>query len=225
MWWSVPKIWQGGECWIIGGGPSVVKQFEIPDEIVQDVQSGKLSPSAYSPYMHKLHDKHVIGVNMSYKIGDWIDMMFFGDASFYKRVSQDIHTFPGLKITCALSTGKRFPNVKTLQKLASGSLYGLSTKPTAIKWNSNSGGAAINIAALTGVKKIYLLGFDMQMHNGMKHWHKMYGKGPINPPYRTHLKCFPFIARDAKKLGIEIINVNSASGIDCFPKMNLKEII
>lgn len=72
--WIVPKIWEGGDVWIIGGGPSLTKQFDIPNDVVQRVLAGNAPPSVYSPYMSYLHDKHVIGINVAFLIGDWIDM-------------------------------------------------------------------------------------------------------------------------------------------------------
>ena len=81
--WQVPRMWEGGDVWIIGGGPSITKEFGIPDNIVQGVFKKELPLSAYSPYMSFLHDKHVIGVNVAYLLGDWVDMVFFGDKGFF----------------------------------------------------------------------------------------------------------------------------------------------
>jgi len=83
MKWSVPRMWEGGEVWILGGGPSLTKQFDIPDNVVQDVMKGISPPSVYSPYMEAIHNKHVIGINVAYLIGEWIDMCFFGDNKFF----------------------------------------------------------------------------------------------------------------------------------------------
>ena len=97
MIWQVPRIWEGGDVWILGGGPSVPKQFNIPDKVVQEVVAGA-SPSVYSPYMSFLHNKHVIGINVAYLIGDWIDMVFFGDASFFLPHQQRLAVFTGMKL-------------------------------------------------------------------------------------------------------------------------------
>jgi hypothetical protein len=72
MIWQVPRIWEGGDVWIIGGGPSITKEFNIPDEVVQSVLKKQSPLSVYSPYMSFLHDKHVIGINVAYMLGDWI---------------------------------------------------------------------------------------------------------------------------------------------------------
>jgi hypothetical protein len=36
---------------------------------------------------------------------------------------------------------------------------------------------------------------------------------------------YPLIAKDAKKMGVEIINVNPDSAITVFPKLELKDIL
>ena len=99
MIWRVPRIWEDGDVWVIGGGPSIPRMFGVPEKIIQKVVNGA-SPSVYSPYMSALHDKHVIGVNVAYLIGNWIDMVFFGDRGFFLAHQQGLAEFPGLKVSC-----------------------------------------------------------------------------------------------------------------------------
>lgn len=230
MMWRVPHIWDGGDAWIIGGGPSVPRQFDVPEEIIRKVTAGTLPPSAYSPYMKILHDKHVIAVNMAYRIGDWIDAVIFGDSGYFAKERATLATFPGLRISCnPVSKAEHW--VKTLGRDGQKS-KGISTNPTMISWNGNTGAAAINLAVHFGAKRIMLLGFDMNIDgNRMQHWHDLYGKGPVSDdrrkrklPFARHLQGFPVIAEDAKKLGVQIINVSANSEITCFPKMTIKQI-
>ena len=97
MVWQVPRIWEGGDVWILGGGPSVPTQFDIPSELVQNVIKGTMTPKEYSPYMEKLHNKHVIGINCSYLIGDWMDIIFFGDHGFFLAHQKGLSEYPGIK--------------------------------------------------------------------------------------------------------------------------------
>jgi hypothetical protein len=84
-----------------------------------------------------------------------------------------------------------------------------------------------------GASRVLLLGFDMDIdpNTQMQHWHNLYDKGPVNDerrrrklPFSRHLGGFPVIADDAKKLGVEIINVSPNSTIECFPKMTIKDL-
>jgi hypothetical protein len=229
MIWEVPRIWEEGDVWILGGGPSVPKQFGIPEEVVQSVIKGTSPPSVYSPYMSFLHDKHVIGINVAYLIGNWIDMIFFGDIGFFLKHQQGLAEFPGLKVSCHPQADrydwlKYTPRDKAHPR-------GISDHPGMASWNGNSGSAAISIAANAGATRIILLGFDMKSDDSKKrHWHGLYGTAPANPkkpphlPFDRHLRGFPEIARDAKRRGIEILNCCPDSAIKEFPKYTLKEL-
>lgn len=230
--WKVPRMWQGADVWILGGGPSVFKQFEIPPEVVSRVMSGAEPPSVYSPYMEYLHDKHVIGINVAYLIGDWISMVFFGDNRFYVQHRKELAKHPGLKVSSNPIAGKT-DWVKYLAK-ENRKPKGISENPKTVCWNGNSGAAAISVAANAGAKRIILLGFDMSLDEAYRqHWHKLYAATAPKPnpkrknrlPFSRHLLGFEFIAKDAKERGIEIINVCPESAITQFPKVNLKELL
>ena len=241
MIWKVPPIWEDGEVWILGGGPSVTKQFGIPDEVVNDVINKVQPPSAYSPYMEAIHKKHVIGINVSFLIGKWIDMCFFGDVKFFRQYKEALASWPGLKVACDPGAS-RLTWIKYLERDTSHSL-GISKRVNAVSWNLNSGAAAISLAAHTGAKRIILVGFDMSLNgNGNKHWHKLYepilsqqdirGLRKIGirhktapMPFGRHLRGFPQILKDAKDRGIEIINACPESAITVFPKCNVKDLL
>jgi hypothetical protein len=232
MIWQVPRIWEGGDVYILGGGPSVPVQFDIPNKIIQDVVRGAALPSVYSPYMSFLHDKHVIGVNVAFLIGDWIDMVFFGDNSFFLAYKNKLAEFPGIKISCHPHIEK-YNWVKYLPK-DNNHPNGISSNPKKVSWNNNSGSAAINIAVNAGAKRVILLGFDMKLNtNAQQHWHDLYhrlnavnrkGK-PVGVPFGRHLMGFPEIAKDTAKMGVEILNASPDSAICQFRKVTIKELI
>ena len=60
-----------------------------------------------------------------------------------------------------------------------------------------------------------------------QHWHKFYSGNirTVGGTFKKHLEGFPSIARDAKKLGIEILNANPNSAIEDFRKVTLKDIL
>lgn len=231
MIWKVPRIWEEGDVWIVGGGPSVPKQFNIPDRVVQGVVKGTSLPSVYSPYMSSLHDKHVIGINVAYLIGNWIDMVFFGDKSFFLKHQQRLSKFSGLRISCHpkandLNWVKYLPRDRK-------HIRGISPDPRMVSWNGNSGAAAISLAAHAGAKRIILLGFDMKVgESEIQHWHDLYGrfanrdtKKKKRMPFYRHLRGFPEIAKDAKRMGIEMLNACPDSAIECLRKVTVKELL
>lgn len=237
MSWTIPQIWQGGDVWILGGGSSVTKEFGIPEGLINSVIDGSAPPSVYSKYMSYVHDKHVIGVNVAYLIGDWIDIVFFGDTNFFLKHKHKLAAFPGLKVTCSPHKGTA-GWVKFVARDGK-KPRGISNDPAKVSWNKNSGASAINIAAHAGAKRIMLLGFDMSLDEGHnQHWHDLYGRKAVNAnqnhkgthkpkplPFGRHLKGFPSIAYDAERLGIEIINISPNSKIEVFEKISLQDFI
>jgi hypothetical protein len=233
MSWKIPRIWEGEDVWVLGGGPSVAIQFGVPKKVVQSVIEGTLSITIFSSYMVPIHDKHVIGVNVAYKIGDWVDAMFFGDISFLYAQSENLCNFSGLKLSCHHAAAK-YPWVKFIEKDRDHP-RGISSRPDRISWNANSGAAAISVAAWAGAKRILLLGFDMQLSaDKMQHFHDEYKRGKIvdegkrrkwDGAFNRHLIGFGQIAQDAKKMGIEILNVNPDSAINEFKKVNLRDVL
>ena len=229
MFWKIPKMWEGGECWIIGGGPSIPQQFEVPEDVIKGVMSKELPMSAYSPFLSPIHGKHTIGINVAFMLGTWIDVLFFGDAGFYLKNRHELAAFPKLKVTCAAGLDGRCEagGVKLVRKSRRHD-YGITEEKDSVSWGNNSGAASISLAVRLGVKKIYLLGFDMNIGNGTQHFHSQYGaksQPGIDRVFTRHLRCFPAIEADAKRMGIEIINVSPNSTIKAFPRVSLKEVL
>lgn len=239
MKWDIPKIWSGGECWIIGGGPSMPRQFDVPESVIKDVMSWKARPSAYSDYLSPLHNKHVIGINNAYQIGTWIDVLFFGDSSWYLVHRHPLSKWPGIKVTCCHRFSKRteceMEGIKYVFRDKE-HRQGISNTPSAVSWNGNSGAAAISLASHFGVKRIILLGFDMNLDDAnVSHWHGSH-KPPVErrdprkqkrrlPPFNRHLRGFPAIADEARKLGITILNASPQSAITAFRKVSVKDVL
>lgn len=232
MIWTAPEIWKDGECFIIGGGFSMPRQFGVPEEVIQAVCERRISETAYSEYLQPLHDKHVIGVNNAYRLGNWIDVCFFGDCGWWLLHQEMLKTFPGLLVSCCPRFANKTKESDGVKYLAKDSRHqkGISKDPQKVAWNSNSGAAAISLAAHFGVKKIYLLGFDMQMENDrFSHWHGSHHlpaeKNKRKPPFARHLTGFSTIGQDANDRGIEIYTLNPQSAIETFKKVSLKEIL
>lgn len=225
--WNVPKIWEGEDCYIIGGGPSWLTQFKIPQNVIDNVRDKTKKMKAFSPYLKFLHDKRVIGVNGAFQLGPWVSICAFMDEDTFEEHEIELMTkFRGLKVTTNDNImHKKYIKhfIKFLQKEPN-KQHGISDLPGSHGGNGNSGAFAINVAHKLGVKRIFLFGFDMNMTNGYSHFHNDY-PGPWKPDIpATHLRDFPDIAKDAKRLGLQIYNVNPNSSIEQFPKITLQEL-
>ena len=230
----LPKIWTEGDVWIIGGGASLLEQFAIPSDIIDAIRTKEKDVSCFSPYLSALHDKHVIGVNVAFKLGDWVDILFFGDFKFFEGFRKEIAAFKGIKVSCH----KRFRGnefrAENIKYYSRSREQGLSNSPDSILWHGNSGAAAINFAIHLGVKRIFLLGFDMDLsEEGFQHFHNEYtlpGKSGVKVtskdlPFKRQSTGFAAIASASRKLGVEIINVSPNSTINVFRKMTVKEAL
>jgi hypothetical protein len=227
MKWIVPNMWKDGTCVIIGGGSSLLKQFDIPKDVVHQVYAKKASPSTYSPYLEPLHGMHTIAVNVAYQMGSWIDVMFFGDDSTWHEQKVELLKWKGLRVHCCTDFRIQIhPRLKYLER-DNKKYVGISNDPGKVVWNQSSGGAAINFAVHTGVKRIILLGFDMKLDEKQnQHWHKYYSHelNVVDNTFKKHLGAFPAIAKGLREAGIECINTNPDSAITEFPRMNFKDI-
>ena len=223
--WQIPKMWQGGRCFIFGGGPSVAQGFGIPKEIINDVFTGDETPEAYSDYMGFLHDKHVIGVNMAYTVGDWVDIVIFGDINFRESNKEKLLAHPALKVSVTPDKDPFFHHLRRSGKRS----IGLTTNTEEVCWNLSTGAAAINLAIHLGVKEIFLLGFDMTTDgNGNQHWHKYYPQRDpkaLERVFAPQIRPFLRIAEEVARLGVNIINCSPDSGIPYFRKMSIPDMI
>lgn len=91
----------------------------------------------------------------------------------------------------------------------------------------NSGFGSIQLASWMGVKKIYLLGYDMHSKGGT-HFHNGYKTTPTER-YDHKLMIFrkelEWFAPKFQQAGIEIVNLTPDSALTCFPKDDLKNIL
>ena len=173
----------------------------------------------------KIKDKPIIGVNAAYKLGSWIDILFFGDCRFYEWNRLELEKWPNSAVTCCTKL-KNHPKIEYLEPIDSQhiNIEDLNT----ISWptkdgGANSGGAAICLAAKLGAKNIFLLGFDGQPVNGQHHWHNYYKMPSRDWVYSRFNNFFKVIAQDALECNINIYNVNPDSAIPYFKKISITE--
>lgn len=227
----IPEIWNiGSTVFIIGGGSSIAYSAGIKDPAKKDIDR-------VAEFLKPIHNKKVIGVNNAYMLGNWIDVLWFGDCNWFVFHEQNIpKVFTGLKASCCPRFKENPRHGIVFVGRDNEKRQGISTRKNKVAWNKNSGGCAINLAYHFGARKIYLLGFDMHhLKQGITHWFGNHKDGahnrknkPFTPPYSRFLAGFPFIKRDAIDLGVEIINVINPevdSAITQFPKKSIFEVL
>ena len=198
--WKTVKIWPDSTVYILGGGPSLnITNLDL------------------------IKDKHVIGVNNAYKLGDWVDVCWFSDTRWFTWHQEALRNFAGLKAHCS---AVKSPFVKRL--LRSKNKLGIDKNPRYVCWNMHSGGSAINFAYHLGAKRVILLGFDMKKidisEKLRSNWHEDHPSPDKKNPYNKFLESFSFIKKDADNLGLEILNATLDSAITDFKFVKLEEV-
>jgi len=100
---------------------------------------------------------------------------------------------------------------------------GICTKPGKIHFNSSSGAAAVNLAWHLGAKRIVLVGFDMHRVDGKANW-MPHPIPKTDKPYTKFIRPFYSIAKDAKCLGLEILNATPNSELTMFPTVQFEDV-
>lgn len=220
----LPRIWEGGTAFILGGGPSLsLVNFDL------------------------IKERKIIAVNNAYgypvigrgrKSGDgwlentekyipydWVDIVWFGDGVWFNRHHLFLKQFSGIIAHCApMVEKKKIPGLLYYQRCTE-KARGIINNPKEIAWNKSSGASAINLAVHLGVKRIVLLGFDMKRTETQTNWHFDHPNPPEKNPYYRFLRSFPFIKKDLDKLEIEVINCSINSAIQEFKIMKLEDFL
>ena len=174
---------------------------------------------------------HVIAVNDAYRLFPFADVLYACDGSWW-----DLHS------GCLDFKGERWSshgNKTHNEKLGIASRYGLklisgrdaegfSLDPNYIHYGGNSGFQAVNLAIhfLGGAGRIVLVGFDMRIVGGKRHF---FGNHPAtlmqtSAGYKAWPKQFERAAKMLPK-EIEIMNATPGSAMQCFPMVALRDAI
>lgn len=88
----------------------------------------------------------------------------------------------------------------------------------------NSGATALLLAKYLGAEKIYLLGYDLKITNGKKHWHgnhdKRLGNAETMSSWHRH---FELIFKEFKN--IEVVNCTRETALELFEKRELEKCL
>ena len=206
------NVWKSKTCFLIGGGPSL-KDFD------------------FGPIKNEL----TIGVNKSF-IRFPTTINYAMDWRFYNMVTSDDlrqqwAAYKGIKLFLKRSAKSKFNDdvyvVNSLPK------KGLSLDLHQGIWGgNNSGFGALMLAICLGATRIGLLGFDLKIRVKAgkieTHFHGGYGLGR-ETNFQSKLdkfkKCFDEFSSVITKQGINVVNLNLDSALECFPKDSIENFL
>lgn len=161
-----------------------------------------------------------IAVNDAWRIAPNADILYASDKRWWSH-HECVPQFHGAKVSC---DGNSFREVICLQ-ISGGPGY--DPRPGWLRHGSNSGYAALHLAAQLGAKRIVLVGYDMRKVAGRSHF---FGEHP--PEVRTNVSNYAGwalnyveLGKELAKRGVEVLNATSGSGLGkTFPRVNLEEL-
>lgn len=188
---TVPKLWNGETCVLLGAGPSLT---------TADVNACR-------------GRARVIAINNSYRLAPWAGALYAADRKWWGW-EKGAPTFTGLKYSVAPMLPTLYPDVQVLKNTGP---LGLELDPTGLRTGMNSGYQAINLAVHLGAARIVLLGYDLSdAPDGRKHWHADH-PGPNASPYPQMLAAFPSLVEPLAAIGVTVVNCTPGSALECFP--------
>lgn len=197
-------------CIVMASGPSMCQ--EDADTVKALVDDGKVD--------------QVIVVNTTFRLAPWAGILYTNDHDWLDWHLPEIGAEFFGDVWCGHPDFENVPGIAYIpfDKQARG-LFGAVGH---IAWGMNSGGAALSLAAFLGHKRIVLLGYDQQWHkepDGKEtpRWHGRHPEHLQNqkPGFHRWGKWFAQAAKDAEKVGIEIINCSRETSLTCFKRMSL----
>jgi hypothetical protein len=150
----------------------------------------------------------------------WANVLYACDESWWDRNPEIWQPFQGLRVTWSKDAAMRYKLIYAPGETGEG------LGRTILHAGGSSGYMAVNLAYFFGATEIYLLGFDMQMTDGMTHWHGDHRNSNNPSPDMLSKWARRFIPMwsDLRDLGIPLINCTRQTAMT-IPRMDLDEAL
>jgi hypothetical protein len=159
----------------------------------------------------------VVAVNNAYRLAPWAAMLYACDGEWWEHY-RPWELYTGRKLTQDHKAARRFG----LEHIPALARPGFSTNPETIHQGGNSGFQALNIA-LHCAERVLLLGFDMQLIDGRRHYFGDHpGRLHKTSPYRRWLAAFDAAA---PAVAGRVVNCTPDSALRAFPQLPLAEAL
>lgn len=163
-----------------------------------------------------------IAINDAWRLAPGADILYASDVAWW-RFHQGVPEFVGLKVGC-----HECWQVRGIVNIELSGPTGYDERLGWIRYGSNSGYAAIHLAAQLGATKIVLVGFDMRTVNGKSHWfgeHDRLINRRRGSPYTEWFPAFAELGEQLAPRGVEILNATPGSALECFPPIRLEDVV
>lgn len=198
---AIRRDWEGATVAIIAGGWSLTKS--------QVATARAWRHAGGEPRI-------VMGVNDAYRLAPWIDALYAADPQWW---TMHIRAVRDCYIPQMMSQDESAAEQWGLRYTPGVDKHGLSFDPNVIHYGGNSGFQALNIAVLSGARRVVLLGYNMSAPDDKPvHWFGDHPAGlSTNRSYPNYVKNFDRAAKQLLARKIEVVNATPNSALQCFP--------
>jgi len=160
----------------------------------------------------------IYAIKESRYMAPWADVLYAADHDWWDENS-GCTDFAGEKWVCDERTAKKWGLHYIPYKVESP----WSNDRAYVATGGHSGFQAINLAALHGASEIVLLGYDMGYSGNAKHWWTgKFKRNVRGSDYNDWIRRFYLALPHIK---IPVYNASRFSYLNCFPKVNLKDVL
>jgi len=207
----IPRCYEGKTAVCFASGPS------LTHDVVERIR----------PY-HEAGRVVACGLNDTYRIVDYLDEFYACDTSWWDYHIAHDHEGRNVLTQKARIWGNTTAELSLqahdINIVEGSSARGFSDNPRVIHWGSNSGYQLLNLVWLMGVKRILLVGYNMQVPNKLgEKAHHFFGPHPKPMSqagsYQGFVRNYQTIQLDIRKC---IINCTPDSALDCFHEADLQ---
>lgn len=166
----------------------------------------------------------VVVVNDCWRLAPWADALYAADRAWWEFHLPSID-FAGEK-WCGTQWARGRDEIEYVA--VEGTMKrGFAFDGTTLRrGGGNSGFQAVNLAILRGANPIYMLGFDMQMTGGRKHW---FGNHPSrldrHQNFDRWVREMDFAAAGAAELGIRIVNCSRETALRAYARAEIRDVV
>lgn len=212
--YEVDRDWRHDTVVLVGSG------YSLTDEDAEYIQAKRVW--------------RILAVSDAYKKFRWVDMLYSTDAKWWRFHYENLLNWDVnrhfLFVTCSFPADSlmrsRAYTRDAVFELEGKDKPGLSKDKRVLHYGMTSGFAALNLAVLTGTKRIILVGFDYNKGpNGESHFFGDHPAKIYTPfPYALAVKKFEEVTGELKEMGVEVYRTNLGSALTMFPYQDLRSL-
>lgn len=167
----------------------------------------------------------VIVINDTWRLAPWADALYACDMRWWVAKGPGPE-FSGLRFQGHVGADRRIFDGCRPCNVRVGD-HKMHFDGTRLGSGGNSGFQAINLAAVSGARRVVLTGFDMSIEAGV-HWHGAHVGRLTNPDARMLKNCATLLdgaAKDLSDHGVEVVNASRQTALKAYRRVSIEEAL